>query len=83
MGAWSFVDRRIEQALGGLDIKAKRARYVGRAEAAATATGLVKRQAEEQARLVGTKRLRFGRRKEGRGTDHGYRHHRARPWANR
>ncbi len=52
MGAWSFVDRRLEQALGALDLKAKRARYVGRVEAAATATGLAKRHAVEQARLV-------------------------------
>jgi 2-oxoglutarate dehydrogenase E1 component len=52
MGAWSFVDRRIERALAGLDLKAKRARYVGRPEAAATATGLFKRHNAEQARLV-------------------------------
>ncbi len=52
MGAWSFVDRRIEKALAGLDIKARRARYVGRAEAAATATGLMKRHKAEQTRLV-------------------------------
>ncbi len=52
MGAWSFIDRRIEKALSSLDIKAKRARYVGRPEAAATATGLLKRHATEQARLV-------------------------------
>ena len=52
MGAWSFVDRRIEKTLSSLDIKAKRARYVGRPEAAATATGLLKRHAAQQARLV-------------------------------
>ncbi|MGH6968895.1 MAG: 2-oxoglutarate dehydrogenase E1 component, partial [Stellaceae bacterium] len=52
MGAWSFVDRRLEKTLSSLDIKAKRARYVGRPEAAATATGLLKRHATEQARLV-------------------------------
>ncbi|QYU70619.1 2-oxoglutarate dehydrogenase E1 component [Leptolyngbya sp. 15MV] len=34
MGAWTFLDRRIEQVLGGLEAKAKRPRYVGRAEAA-------------------------------------------------
>ncbi|MDE1930315.1 MAG: 2-oxoglutarate dehydrogenase E1 component, partial [Alphaproteobacteria bacterium] len=52
MGAWSFVDRRLEKTLSSLDIKAKRARYVGRPEAAATATGLLKRHTTEQARLV-------------------------------
>ncbi|MDE1969829.1 MAG: 2-oxoglutarate dehydrogenase E1 component, partial [Alphaproteobacteria bacterium] len=52
MGAWSFVDRRLEKTLSSLDIKAKRARYVGRPEAAATATGLLKRHTAEQARLV-------------------------------
>ena len=39
MGAWSFIDRRIETVLASLDVNAKRARYVGRPEAAATATG--------------------------------------------
>jgi len=52
MGAWTYIDRRIEKALAGLDIKAKRARYVGRPESAATATGLFKRHNVEQARLV-------------------------------
>jgi 2-oxoglutarate dehydrogenase E1 component len=52
MGAWSFVDRRAERALAGLGIKMKRARYVGRPEAAATATGLFKRHSAEQARFV-------------------------------
>jgi 2-oxoglutarate dehydrogenase E1 component len=52
MGAWSFVAPRIEQVLIGLDGKAKRSRYVGRPEAAATATGLLKRHNAEQAKLV-------------------------------
>jgi len=52
MGAWTFVDRRIEQVLAGLDIKAKRPRYVGRAASAATATGLYSRFAAEQKKLV-------------------------------
>ncbi len=52
MGAWHFVDRRIEHVLSGLDIAAKRPRFVGRAEAAAPATGLFKRHQEEQSRLV-------------------------------
>jgi len=52
MGAWTFVDRRIEQVLAGLDFKEKRPRYVGRAASAAAATGLFSRYAAEQKRLV-------------------------------
>jgi 2-oxoglutarate dehydrogenase E1 component len=52
MGAWNFVDRRIEQVLAGLDIAAKRPRFAGRAEAASPATGLHKRHVAEQAQLV-------------------------------
>jgi 2-oxoglutarate dehydrogenase E1 component len=52
MGAWNFVDRRIEQVLAGLDVAAKRPRFVGRAEAASPATGLFKRHVEEQAHVV-------------------------------
>jgi 2-oxoglutarate dehydrogenase E1 component len=52
MGAWNFVDRRIEQVLSGLDIAARRPRFVGRAEAASPASGLFKRHQQEQAHLV-------------------------------
>ena len=52
MGAWNFVDRRIERVLSSLDIAAKRPRFVGRAEAASPATGLFKRHVEEQVQLV-------------------------------
>ncbi|MGE3784088.1 MAG: 2-oxoglutarate dehydrogenase E1 component [Alphaproteobacteria bacterium] len=52
MGAWGFVDRRIEQVLAGLDVAARRPRFVGRAEAASPATGLFKRHAQEQMQLV-------------------------------
>ena len=52
MGAWTFVDRRIEEVLAGLDVAAKRPRFAGRAEAASPATGLFKRHAEEQTHLV-------------------------------
>ena len=52
MGAWNFVDRRIEQVLAALDIAAKRPRFAGRAEAASPATGLFKRHVEEQTALV-------------------------------
>jgi 2-oxoglutarate dehydrogenase E1 component len=54
MGAWNFVDRRLEEVLAGLDIAAKRPRFAGRAEAASPASGLFKCHVEEQARLVAT-----------------------------
>jgi 2-oxoglutarate dehydrogenase E1 component len=52
MGAWNFVDRRIEQVLAGLDVAAKRPRFAGRAEAASPATGLHDRHVAEQSELV-------------------------------
>ena len=52
MGAWSFVDRRIEKVLAEINIAAKRPTYVGRHEAASPATGLAKVHAAEQAALV-------------------------------
>ncbi len=52
MGAWTFVNERIEAVLMGLKNKAQRPHYVGRPEAASPATGLLKRHQEEQARLV-------------------------------
>ncbi len=52
MGAWTYVDRRIEKVLAGIAIAAKRPVYAGRAEAASPATGLAKTHAAEQAALV-------------------------------
>jgi 2-oxoglutarate dehydrogenase E1 component len=52
MGAWSFLDRRIERVLTALKHKAKRPTYVGRHAAASPATGLAKIHAQEQADLV-------------------------------
>ena len=52
MGAWHFIDRRIEGVLEHLDVAARRPVYVGRAEAASSATGLAKVHAAEQAALV-------------------------------
>ncbi len=52
MGAWHFVDRRIERALSGIDVKAKRPIYIGRAEAASPATGSARTHLKEQADLV-------------------------------
>ena len=51
MGAWSFVDRRIERALGTLG-RTQRPRYVGREAAASPATGLASVHAQQQATLV-------------------------------
>jgi 2-oxoglutarate dehydrogenase E1 component len=52
MGAWSFVDRRIEKVLISLKHKAGRPHYAGRHEMASTATGLLRRHNQEQAALV-------------------------------
>ena len=52
MGAWSFVDRRIERVLTALKHRAKRPIYAGRAAAASPATGLARVHAAEQAALV-------------------------------
>ncbi len=52
MGAWTFVDRRIEAVLGGLKVKAQRPSYAGRPESASPATGLLRRHNQEQAQLV-------------------------------
>ena len=54
MGAWSFVDRRIEKVLLHLDMKVRRPAYVGREAAASPATGLAKTHMAQQARLVAT-----------------------------
>jgi 2-oxoglutarate dehydrogenase E1 component len=52
MGAWFFVDRRIEKTLISIKHKSGRPYYVGRHEMAATATGLLRRHNQEQAALV-------------------------------
>jgi 2-oxoglutarate dehydrogenase E1 component len=52
MGAWTFVDRKLEAIMTELDMDHQRPRYVGRAEAAAPATGLMSRHVKEQAALV-------------------------------
>jgi len=51
-GAWSFVEPLIEDCLGKLSGKVKRARYAGRAAAASPATGLMSRHQAEQGALV-------------------------------
>ena len=52
MGAWTFVEHRLENLLSHLKNAAKRPSYVGRPEAAATATGLYKRHNQQQAEIV-------------------------------
>ena len=52
MGAWTFLDRRIESVLAEIAIKAKRPSFVGRAEAASPATGLAKVHQQQQETLV-------------------------------
>ena len=52
MGAWSFVDRRIEETLAALPGVAKRPLYIGRCEAASPATGQAKVHLAQQTELV-------------------------------
>jgi 2-oxoglutarate dehydrogenase E1 component len=52
MGAWNFVDRKIEAVLAALGHKARRPIYAGRTEAASPATGLFGRHQREQKALV-------------------------------
>jgi len=51
-GGWTFVDRRVEAVLTELGGKCKRPVYVGRAAAAAPASGSLKRHTKEQELLV-------------------------------
>ncbi len=51
-GAWTFLDRRIEGVLKEINHQARRPVYVGRAAAAAPATGSLKRHNKEQEALV-------------------------------
>ena len=51
-GYWSFVDPYIEEVLEGMDHISYRARYAGRAAAAAPATGLMSRHVAEQKALI-------------------------------
>ncbi|WP_374573852.1 2-oxoglutarate dehydrogenase E1 component [Phenylobacterium sp.] len=47
MGGWTFVDPWLELTLERLNVKAKRARYVGRPASASTAAGLMSRHMRE------------------------------------
>ena len=53
MGGWTFVDPWLELTLEKLDVKAKRARYVGRQASASTAAGLMSRHLKELETLLG------------------------------
>ena len=52
MGAWHFVDRRIDRALSTIEVRARRPVYIGRPEAASPATGSARTHLKEQAELV-------------------------------
>ena len=52
MGAWTYLDRRLEELLGNVDIKAERPVYAGRPEAASPATGSFGKHTREQRALV-------------------------------
>jgi len=52
MGAWSFVDRRLEKVMIEANIKSNRPVYVGRKEAAATACGYMRIHKKEQEDLI-------------------------------
>lgn len=52
MGAWSYIDRRLEAAMLDAKIKATRPVYVGRKSAAATACGYMKIHQKEQKELI-------------------------------
>lgn len=52
MGAWYFINPRLEDVLVDMKHKAGRPRYVGRDEAASPATGSLKIHNQQQAKLV-------------------------------
>ena len=52
MGAWTFVDRRIERVLAEVGGKATRPIYVGRQDAASPATGQARVHTAQQQKLV-------------------------------
>ncbi len=52
MGAWNFVDRRIEAAMNEAGNKNLRPKYAGRPDAASPATGSMARHLKEQKQLI-------------------------------
>ncbi|WP_298918944.1 2-oxoglutarate dehydrogenase E1 component [uncultured Algimonas sp.] len=52
MGAWSFIEPRLEDTLAEIGAKSKRVRYIGRAPAASTATGIATKHKKEQQAII-------------------------------
>ena len=52
MGAWTFVDRKLEEVLVELGGRSLRARYIGRPEAASPATGSLGTHNAEQVLIL-------------------------------
>lgn len=52
MGAWNFVDRRLEKSILDANIKVSRPTYVGRKAAASPAAGYAKKHVKEQKTLI-------------------------------
>jgi 2-oxoglutarate dehydrogenase E1 component len=52
MGAWTFIEPYLEFCLEKSNTKSARARYVGRAASASTATGLLSKHQAQQAALI-------------------------------
>lgn len=63
MGAWFFMDRRIEDVMKEIGMREMRPLYIGRPASAATATGFAARHAKEQQELV-ENALGIGNKKE-------------------
>lgn len=52
MGAWSFINPRLEEVLTKIEAHHRRAIYIGRDEAASPATGSPNRHIEEQNTII-------------------------------
>ena len=65
MGAWNFVDRRIEAVLAGIGHKAGRPSYAGRPEMSAPAPGTIKLHNKQQQNLVEAALVLRGKREGG------------------
>ena len=52
MGAWSFVDRRLERLLNDIQAKNPHVNCVARPASSSPATGFLKRHEEEQQQLI-------------------------------
>ena len=54
MGAWNFIDRRLEAIIKDCKVSAERPVYVGRPEAASPATGYMTVHQQEQQEIINT-----------------------------